>query len=113
MELGTQTIIAIRRIRSGRDGHGNDTYTEQREPIGGCSFQPAATLGGNADERLVGGDQLSNRWYLFAPAGVDLSHIDAIEVDAVRYELETPAVPWPDIDATVDHVEARLRRVSG
>jgi hypothetical protein len=105
---GGQSITLVRRVESGRDAHGNPVYTQTRSTVGGCSVQPLTS-----SEQLAGNVQVQGRWRLFAPAGLDLDGIDAIESGGLTFEVDGEAQEWPDLAGRRDHVEVFLRRVTG
>ena len=108
VNTGGQTIVIVRRVESGRDSHGNPVYAVTRTPVGGCSVQPLTS-----NEQLAAGAQVHGRWRLFAPAGLNLDGIDAIEANGRTYEIDGEAQEWPDLEGRADHVETFLRRVTG
>lgn len=108
VDVGNQDITLIRRVESGRDAHGNTIWSTARETVDGCSVQPFTST-----ETLLGGAQVQGRRKLFAPAGLNLDSVDAVEVGGVQYEIDGDAPDWPDLSGAADHVEAILRRVTG
>jgi hypothetical protein len=108
LPFGGTTVTLVRRTVSGTDAHGEDVYTLTREDVAGCQVQPVSSA-----EQLGTGDTVTTRYRLFAPAGVDLDAVDAVEVDGRSYEVDGETSRWSDLLGVPHHVEAFLRRVTG
>jgi hypothetical protein len=59
-------------------------------------------------------DTVISDWLLVVPVGTAINTLDQVDVDGITYEVV--GAPWPADNPrlrVVDHIEARLRHVSG
>lgn len=105
-----QTVVLLRRQVTGRDAHGNDTYSETRTTVDNVLVEPYHTV-----ERFDASDLTATRLRLYAPASVGdvLTSIDAVEYRGATYELEGDPMMWPDWSGGIHHTEAILKKVAG
>jgi hypothetical protein len=106
--FGVLTITLVRRIQSGEDAYGQDTWTEQQIAVSGCAVQPVST-----NEQLGNVDRVLSRWKLFAPGDTVIEPTDKVVLDGQPYEVDGAAQVWPDINGQPHHVEVYLREVLG
>lgn len=74
------------------DGYGDRvpdwTQTPDSLPIPGCVIAPGASA-----EILTGRDAVETVWTLYKDAAVDVTALDAVDLDGTRYQVNgTPAV---------------------
>jgi hypothetical protein len=108
MRPGRETVTLIRRVVASTDPYGNDTTTETSATVDGCSVQPA-----DSTEVLASADRITTRMRLYAPAGTDLTAVDAVEHNGTRYEVDGEPMVWASLTGTGHHVEAYLRKWTG
>lgn len=106
--LMRDTVTLRRRVKDGVDALGNDSYTTAEEPLPGCSLQREST-----DEDTDDKAQAETMANLYAPAGTDLSSVDAVIHDGVTYEVHGDPADWSSPTGRLDHVHARLKVVTG
>lgn len=68
-----------------------------------CRVQPRG-----AEEALDGRTSNIIRWYVFAPADTDLTHLDAVEYLGVRYAVDGDPMRWFSPTGRVDYIRASL-----
>lgn len=104
-----ETVTIKRRTASGRDTHGNTTWTTSEIPIEGCAVWPTGST-----EQTQGQDQTSERLTVWFPYGTDVQSTDQVQVRGLAYEVEGLASSWASpFTATKAGVEVRLERVRG
>jgi hypothetical protein len=84
-----QTITLSRRTLAEPDEFGNDTYIDVPVPVPGCVVQPA---GSSEDTQFT--DQVSTSITVFMPYGTEVSVLDALVINGVRYEIEGIPQQW-------------------
>lgn len=84
-----QTITLLRRVLSGRDEFGNDTYTDARAQVSGCVVQPAGS-----SEQIDFTELVSSDITVFIPYGTDVSPLDALLINGVTYEVRGVPQQW-------------------
>lgn len=84
-----QTITVLRRVLAEPDQYGNDTYTDAAVQVSGCVVQPA---GSNEQTQFT--DQISTDITVFMPYGTDVSPLDALVINGVKYEIQGIPQQW-------------------
>lgn len=104
----TVPVTLVLRTPGTPDALGNDTFTETTRATRGV-FAP-----GGSYEQVQGQDTLVLSPVLYLRAGEVVTHLDAVEIDGARYEVDgqpsTWTSPWVGFQFGV---EVRLRRVLG
>lgn len=104
-----ETVTIRRRTESGRDSHGNTTWTTTDIPVDGCAVWPTGST-----EQLQGQDQTSERLTVWFPYGTDVLSTDQVLVRGLTYEVEGLASSWASpFTGTRAGAEVRLDRVRG
>ncbi|MFE7462255.1 hypothetical protein ACWFMI_25330 [Nocardiopsis terrae] len=104
------TVTLVRRVVSGRDRYGNDTYVETREVIEGCSWQPIDGAERHDQQR----DQTVAYFDLYIPSlEIDVDAVDAVEHGPHKAEVHGPAQYQRSASGLLDHTAVRLREVKG
>jgi hypothetical protein len=83
------TVTLVRRSVSGQDEFGNDVYTETTEDVQPCSIQQ-----GSSRENLSFTDQVITGVIVFIPYGTDLTYLDAIIYNGVKFEVAGDPDVW-------------------
>jgi hypothetical protein len=78
-----QTVTLLRRVPAGQDDFGDDKYSDVSDDIFPCSVQP-----GSSSEVVYGTEQLTSDIVVYVLAGTDVSYLDAIVHDGVKYEIQ-------------------------
>lgn len=104
-----ETVTILRRTASGRDSHGNTTWTTVEIPIEGCAVWPTGST-----EQTQGQDQTSERLTVWFPYGTDVRSTDQMRVRGLVYEVTGLPSSWSSpFTATRAGVEVRVERVRG
>jgi hypothetical protein len=93
------------------DSHGNRTpdWTATTDTvIRGCSLQPGAT-----EEVLGGRDTTLIDYTVYAPAGIDITATDGVDVDGILYQVNGAVRRWSSPTGATGHVMFELRRWEG
>lgn len=77
-----QVMTVVKRVKSGTDSLGNDTWTEVRTDVRGV-FNP-----GGSSESVQGQDILVVQPTVAFPPGTDVDAIDAVEINGDRFEVD-------------------------
>lgn len=102
-------MTLIRRTVSGRDEYNNDTYSETKQAVSGCVVQPSGS-----SETIQFTDQVSTDLAVFIPAGIDVSPVDAIEIDGTRYEIQGQPSEWRSpFSGNTSPTQLRVTKVTG
>jgi hypothetical protein len=83
------TVTLVKRILSGQDASGNDTYTEKTLQVSNVVFVP-----GGASENLAFADQTNTIEQFYLPWGTDVSAYDAIIFQGIEYEIQGVPSQW-------------------
>ncbi len=104
-----ETVTLLHRTSSGRDSHGNQTYTWAETDIPGCVVWPTGST-----EHVQGQDQTSERLTVLFPYGTDVPATARARVRGLLYEVDGIPSAWasPCTPAKAG-VEVRLVRVTG
>ena len=104
-----ETVTIQRRTASGRDAHGNTTWTTAEIPVDECAVWPTGST-----EQVQGQDQTSERLTVWFPYGTDVRSTDQMQVRGLAYTVEGLPSSWASpFTATRAGVEVRLERVRG
>jgi hypothetical protein len=104
-----QTVTLVRRAVSGTDEYGNDTFTETQEDIPLCVVAPT---GGS--ELIQFTDQVNDPMQVWLPAGTDLTYLDAIIFEGLKYEVQgNPNSFTSPFSGHISPVQISVLRVSG
>lgn len=104
-----ETVTFLRRTESGRDAHGNPTWTWGETVVPGCVVWPTGST-----EQVQGQDQTSERLTVLAPYGTDVTAYERAEVRGLVYEVQGVPSQWASpFTPTKAGVEVRLERVRG
>lgn len=85
----SQTVILLRRVLSGQDELGNDTYTDTPVQVSDCVVQPAGS-----SENMQFTDQVSTDIAVFMPYGTDVGPLDALVINSTKYEINGIPQQW-------------------
>ncbi|QVJ00330.1 hypothetical protein KGD82_16335 [Nocardiopsis eucommiae] len=108
--IWADTVILIRRTVAGRDRYGNDTYTETRQTVTGCSWQAIDGAERHDQQR----DQTVAYWDLYLPGlDTDVDAVDAFEHGPHRAEVHGPPQYHRSASGLLDHTAVRLREIKG
>lgn len=103
-----QIVTLVRRVKSGRDPFGNDVWSETRTDVRGV-YSP-----GGSTEIVQGQDLVISQPTVALPPRVDLTAVDAVEVNGDVYEVEgSPSAPQSPFTSWQPGVIVKLRRVTG
>lgn len=107
--LLNQPIVVERWSAGPTDGYGNPTRAKASEySVLGYLEQTDAT------EVAVDRETFVSNWLLVLPAGSAIDGGDRVRYDSDSYEVVgQPARPWNPRTRREDHVEVRLRQVTG
>jgi hypothetical protein len=83
------TVTLVKRILSGQDANGNDTYTEKTLQVSNVVFVP-----GGASENLTFADQTNTIEQFYLPWGTDVNTYDAIIFQGIEYEIQGVPSQW-------------------
>lgn len=101
-------VSLVRRTKGRRDALGNDTFTEVSSP---ATAVVGLRTGG---EQIQGRDTLVERLSIFLAADTDLTHLDAVDIDGLRWEVDgSPTVYRHALTGWAPGLEVGLRRVAG
>lgn len=104
-----ETVTIVRRTESGRDAHGNTTWSSRLIPVAGCAVWPTGST-----EEVQGQDQTSERVTVWFPYGTEVLSTDQVLVRGLEYEVIGLPSAWASpVTATRAGVEVRLERVRG
>lgn len=104
----TQTVTLVRRTKGTPDAFGNDTWTTATRPVKGV----VAPNGGV--EQIQGRDTLVTQPTVYLPAGTDVTHLDAVVIDGLTYEVDGEPINWVHpLTGWRPGVEVKLRRAIG
>lgn len=104
-----ETVTFLWRTESGRDAHGNPTWTWAETVVSGCVVWPTGST-----EQTHGQDQTSERLTVMAPYGTEVRSTDQARVRGLVYEVEGLPSSWRSpLTGTRAGVEVRLERVRG
>lgn len=84
-----RTVTLLKRVLAGHDSYGNDVYTNFSSDIAGCAVQPATST-----ENVQFTDQVNTGITVFLPYGTDVSYLDALIIDGVKYEVQGTPESW-------------------
>ena len=103
-----QAVTLIRRTKGTVDQLGNDTFTETPVAL-------RAVVGViNGTEQEQGRDTATKRVPVYLPPGTEVSHLDAVEIDGERWEVEgVPTRYMHALTGWTPGVEINCRRVTG
>lgn len=105
--LGAQ-ITLVTRAKSGTDSYGNDVYGETTTTVVGA-FAP-----GGSSELIQGQDTVITQPTVYLPAGTDVTSVDEVEVNGLRYLVDGEPNAWVSpFTGWAPGVEVRLERVTG
>lgn len=111
LSFHTDTVIRLRAVPT-IDRYGDqvpgDWTTADQLPIAGCRVQPAA-----GPEVVVDRDEITRRWFLWAPANADVLATDRIRWQGADYEIQGEVRRWPSPTGNLAHIECDLLRVEG
>lgn len=101
-------VSLVRRTKGRPDAFGNDTFTEAATPT-------TAVIGlRTGAEQIQGRDSLVERLSIFLSADTDVTHLDAVDIDGLRWEVDgSPTVYRHALTGWAPGVEIGLRRVAG
>jgi hypothetical protein len=85
-----QMLTFTQRTVSGQDQFGNDVYSETQVQIGPCSVQ----YGSSRESAGNFTDQVTTGLVVFVPYGTDLTYLDAVLYNGVKYELTAEPESW-------------------
>lgn len=104
-----ETVTLLKRTASGRDSHGNQTYTWAETDIPGCVVWPTGST-----EQVQGQDQTSERLSVLFPYGTDVPATARARARGLLYEVQGVPSSWSSpFTATKAGVEVQLTRVAG
>lgn len=110
--IWADTVVLVSREVSGRDKYGNDTYTETRTTIAGCSWQPIDT----SERHDTGRDQVLAHYRVYVPylmGPTEVTAIDAVEYSDVIAEIHGDPQFQRSASGLLDHTVLPLREVDG
>jgi hypothetical protein len=84
-----QTITLLHRVLAEPDEYGNDTYSDVPMQVSGCVVQPA---GSNEITQFT--DQVSTDITVFMPYGTEVSALDGLVINGVKYEIAGIPQQW-------------------
>lgn len=84
-----ETVVLVRRVRSGRDVYGDDVFTESETTLTGVPAWPTSSR-----EDVQGADTIFDLVTVYLPAGTDVESIDAVLVYGGRYEVVGQPQPF-------------------
>lgn len=84
-----QTVTLLRRVLTGTDELGNDTYSDVPYQVAGCVVQPA---GSNEQTQFT--EQVSTDVTVFMPYGTDVRVLDALLINGTKYEIQGIPQQW-------------------
>jgi hypothetical protein len=103
----TRPVTVVKRTRGLPDAFGNDTWTTSASVVRGV-FAPGASV-----EQIQGQDTLVTQPIVYLPAGTDVTHLDAVVVDGVTYEVDGSPSDWTHaLTGWRPGIEVRLRRAT-
>lgn len=103
-------VTLVRRVRNGTDRDGNDQFTTARAEINGVPVWPLSS------SEVLGSQDLSNSTLsALLPPGTDVTLIDAVEINGIRYEIDGDPNDYSVSPLTGNGagVEVHLRREDG
>lgn len=110
--IWADTIVLVSREVSGRDKYGNDTYSETRTTIEGCSWQTVDT----AERQDTGRDTTLTHYRAYVPylmSPDEVSAIDAVEYGDVVAGVHGDPIFNRSASGLLDHTVLPLREVRG
>lgn len=107
----TVPVTLNKRVKSGQDALGNDTFTTTAATVAGV-FAP-----GGSSEQVQGQDVVITQPTVYLLTGTDVSAVDSLTVNGLAYEVDGQPEDWPPSPFSgwqPDYsVVVRLRRVTG
>lgn len=85
----SQTITLLRRVLAEPDEYGNDTYTDVPVQVPYCVVQPASS-----SEATQFTEQVSTDITVFMPYGTEVSALDGLIINGVKYEIAGIPQQW-------------------
>lgn len=104
------TMTLVKRVLSGNvDQYNNDVYVEQSYDVSNCVFQP-----GGSGEIVAFAEQTNTTDTVFLPYGTDVTYLDAIIYNGIKYEVVgVPAVWQSPFSGRVSPIRVDVNKVSG
>lgn len=106
LSLLNDSVVLVRRVKSGTDAYGNDTFTDTEVPLKGVSVQPVSSTEAFTAQQ----DIVTDRWILYGPPGMGLSAADHVRWNGLDLEVDGTPMEWTQL---VAHTECRLVRWAG
>jgi hypothetical protein len=105
-----QTVTLIRRVLSGQDEFGNNTYSDQPVSVGPCVVAPQ---GSSEDVQFT--DQVTDNIVVYIPYGTPVGPLDAIGWQGKTYEIQGTPQNWTPspFSGNTAPIEVRARLVTG
>lgn len=101
------TVTLVRRVKSGEDAFGNDTFSTTSQTVVGA-YSP-----GGSSEQVQGQDVVVTQPTVYLPTGTDLRAVDAIDIGGERFEVDGTPGEWQNpFTGWRPGLEVRLRRVA-
>lgn len=101
-------VTLVTRTKGAPNDFGNDTWTETGRVVLGA-FAP-----GTSTEQVQGKDSLTVQPTLYLGPDVDVSYLDAVIVDGLKYEVDaSPNAYAHALTGWTPGIEVKLRRATG